>query len=388
MKKTKQIIPLPFPVYFWTATALALAGLLDSIYMSTSHYRVYTDMGYRSFCAISKSINCDTVSQSIYSIFLGVPVPVWGIIGYAFFLLFLPFAWSKRAEKKRMWALLFFVSLAFSCCSIILALILTSYIHSYCIMCVLCYAINFMLLYYVWLIRRRFGETGLVNSLRQDIGFLWKDKTKAISLFSPFTLIVISTVIFFPGYWHFPPPPLSAEIPKGVTEDGHPWIGAENPELVITEFTDYQCFQCKKMHFFLRQIVAEHPDKIRLIHRHYPMDDKFNPIVKEPFHVGSGAMALLASYAATKGKFWEMNDVLFNIDREKGSINVKELSEKVGLDPKKLSWSIYDGKIRHKLKVDIWEGMKLGITGTPCYVIKGKLYLAQIPPNVINDVLE
>ena len=56
MKKTKQIIPLPFPFYFWTLAALAMAGVLDSIYLSISHYRVYTDIAYESFCAISSAI--------------------------------------------------------------------------------------------------------------------------------------------------------------------------------------------------------------------------------------------------------------------------------------------------------------------------------------------
>ncbi|MBU3949567.1 MAG: hypothetical protein KJ826_15285 [Proteobacteria bacterium] len=45
---------------------------------------MYTDIGYESFCAISKAINCDTVSQSPYSVFLGVPLAIWGVAGYCF----------------------------------------------------------------------------------------------------------------------------------------------------------------------------------------------------------------------------------------------------------------------------------------------------------------
>jgi uncharacterized membrane protein len=114
VKKSKKVIPLSFSVYFWAVVILAFCGLADSIYLSISHYRVYTDIGYRSFCAVSKSINCDTVSQSPYSIFLGLPVPVWGIVGYVFFLLLLPLAWNPPAENKRIWPVLFLVSLAFS----------------------------------------------------------------------------------------------------------------------------------------------------------------------------------------------------------------------------------------------------------------------------------
>ena len=103
-------------------------------------------------------------------------------------------------------------------------------------------------------------------------------------------------------------------MPSGVNDEGHPWIGAENPELTIEEFTDYQCFQCKKMHFFLRRLVAQHPDKIRLVHRNYPLDHELNPIVvSQPYHVGSGKMALVANAAGISGKFWEMNDLLFGL---------------------------------------------------------------------------
>ena len=71
------------------------------------------------------------------------------------------------------------------------------------------------------------------------------------------------------------------------------------------EFTDYLCFQCRKMHYYLRDLVARYPDKIRLVHRNYPMDHEFNPMVKEPFHVGAGKMALLAIHAAASGSFLE-----------------------------------------------------------------------------------
>jgi uncharacterized membrane protein/protein-disulfide isomerase len=388
MKKAKEIIPLPFPVYFWTIAALAIAGVLDSIYLSISHYRIYTDIAYESFCAISKSINCDTVSQSPYSIFIGVPVPVWGIIGYSFFLLFLPFAWSKKAQKHRIWPVLFLISLCFSIYSVILAYISTFYIHSYCMMCIVSFGINFLLLYYTWLVRKRFGKSGIIKGLMLDIGFLWEKKKKTIPVFLSTLCIVTFLLVSFPSYWKFSSPILSKSVSSGITDDGYPWIGAENPELEITEFTDYLCFQCKKMHFFLRKLIEKNPDKIRLIHRHFPMDQKYNPIVKEKFHVGSGAMALFAEYAQTQGKFWEMNDLLFAVAGSTNVLNIKKLAEKVGIDYRALSYSTKNRIIRYKVKHDIAIGMNLGIKGTPGYVIDGKVYLGQIPPEILGRVLD
>jgi len=387
-KQSKKTIPLPFSVYFWTVTFLAMAGLAVSVYLAVSHYRVYTDISYSSFCAISKAINCDTVSQSSYSIFLGVPVPIWGVIGYTFFLLFLPVAGSQAADKKQIWPLLLLVSLAFSIYSIILASISTFYIHSYCIMCIVSFGINFLLLYYVWLIRKRFNTADILEGLKRDIRFFWNKSVLSTTVFGPFFIGVVLVWAFFPNYWRFEPPNLQAAARTGITDEGYPWIGAEQPELVITEFTDYQCFQCKKMHFFLRRLIGKYQDKIRLIHRHFPMDHKYNPIVKERFHVGSGKMALIAEYAKTENKFWQMSDILFKMAGHVDYINIKELADQTGLDYRKLAYATKSRVTRYKVKHDIAVGIKLGITGTPGYLIGGKVYLGQIPAEIISSVLD
>ncbi len=59
-KKEEAIKPLPFPVYYWTVVSLSIFGIANSIYLSISHFHVYTDIGYRSFCAITRVINYDT----------------------------------------------------------------------------------------------------------------------------------------------------------------------------------------------------------------------------------------------------------------------------------------------------------------------------------------
>ena len=105
-----------FPYSFYTSTAATLAvfGLVTSLYLAFSHYRNYTDITYSSFCAISQSINCDTVSQSQWSILFGIPVAIWGIFAYAFFLFTALFALKENSESKSVWDVLFVTAILFS----------------------------------------------------------------------------------------------------------------------------------------------------------------------------------------------------------------------------------------------------------------------------------
>jgi protein-disulfide isomerase len=287
-----------------------------------------------------------------------------------------------------MWALIFWVSLIFTGYSVILALISTFIIDSYCIMCIVLHAVNLLLLFYAWIVRKRFSTAGLVKDTKEDILFLWKSRNRNLAALSLFIVAVIGIWVFYPVYWYFQPPPLSDQIPSGMTESGHPWIGAVSPTLEIMEFADYQCFQCKKMHFFLRQLIAKHTDKLRLIHRHYPMDHSVNPIVKEPLHEGSGALALIAVAAARMNRFWPVNDYLFEIAGKTEVIEISELAQKMGLDGDILQRTMDDRKTHTELRRDIWKGNKLKITGTPAYVIDGEVYLGHIPPDIIKRGLK
>lgn len=386
MKKEKQIQALPFPLYYLTIVAITIGGLLNSIYLSISHFRVYTDLAYVSFCSISKSINCDTVSQSSYSIFLGLPVAVWGIIGYLFLLMILSYTYNKKPGRKELLTIIFLIALCFSLYSLFLAFVSIFYIHSYCLMCILSYGINFSLLFFSWIIIKRFNSGTFLEDFLFDVYSIKKKKT----ILPVIIIFIISVGIInftFNDYWNYKLQDNLADISTGITEDGQPWIGSDNPELTIFEYSDYLCFQCKKMHFNLRSLVSKNKDRIRLVHLHYPIDKEFNFIIKEDLHPGAGQLAILAIYAGYKGKFWEMNDSLYQIDHSKGSIGLKDISGKNDININELRWALSSKDIRLKLKRDIAFGIKAGVTGTPSYVINGKTYQGAIPSEILEKYI-
>jgi protein-disulfide isomerase len=117
------------------------------------------------------------------------------------------------------------------------------------------------------------------------------------------------------------------------------------------------------------------------------MDHSVNPIVKEPFHVGSGKLALIAIHAATRNKFWQMNDLLFEMAAQSDVINARKLAARLEMDPEAMVRSVNDRSAQLLLQQDILSGLKLQISGTPTYVINENVYLAQIPPEIIKAAL-
>ena len=383
-----QVQPLPYRVYLAAVFALGLAGIAVTLYLAISHYRIHTDMDYQSFCALSKAINCDTVSSSLYSVLWGLPLAIWGSAGYCLTLILVFFAGMPSAAHRRVWTISLLVSFGFSLASMVFAGISAFKIGSYCILCMATYGINFFLVYMGWIIRRRFHAEPIRPAFTEDLRFLWSKRRVSIPAFAIFGVGLLLTRLSFPVYWNVQLPAASIHVGTGVTADGHPWVGAEHPQLEIVEFSDYQCFQCRKMHYYLRELVARHPNKIRLIHRNYPMDHEFNPIVKDPFHVGSGQMALLAIHAAVNGKFLEMNDLLFAKGATGQRIRLKDIAEETGMDLQQLAAALKHEPYQRHLSTDIRQGMKLRIVGTPSYLINGSVYEGNIPAEILKPFLD
>jgi uncharacterized membrane protein/protein-disulfide isomerase len=384
--KVELNIPLRYHWYITPVLILLALGLANTLYLAWSHYQNYTDLTFSSFCALSKAINCDTVSQSPWSILWSLPLSHWGFFAYALFLLIVLATLRLRDDTLQLWHLLFPLGLVYAAASLVFAYISASKIHAHCLLCLASHAITLALCFSAWIIRRRFSRDGLLVGLGKGIRFLWRSWPLRLGILA-LLVALVGLRLALPQYWHFTLPIANQTVATGLTEDGRPWIGAKNPKLTIHEYADYQCFQCGKMHQFLRQLINAHPDAIRLVHHHYPMDHEFNNvIVPEPFHVGSGKMAMIAIYAASKDKFWLMNDALYTMGRQKESFNTRTLAAITGFTAGELAAATQHPQIREVLLYQIRKGMKLRIGGTPTYVIEGKTYEGAIPANLLKQL--
>jgi uncharacterized membrane protein/protein-disulfide isomerase len=379
----------PYPFYFWQVAVYALVGWLTSLYLIYTHYKNHTDLAFSSFCAVTQAINCDTVAQSPWSIFWGLPLALWGLFVYSLFLvLLIPL---RKFDEKRVsrWSFITILALLASGFSVYLAVLSATRIHSWCVLCVLTYAVNFLLAFATWITFCRFSTVRFFPAL--PAAFNGLAHTAPVRWGVAFLIaLLIAGRFFIPTYWLQDVSPISAKVATGITKEGHPWIGAETPQFVIEEFTDYQCFQCSKVHFYLRQLINQHPDRIRLVHRHYPLDHEFNRIIApDPFHVGSGRLALVAVVAANHGSFWAVNDALYQAAQsKKDSIEIDAFAQLMQISTEQLATEMFTEKTLKYLQHDMVQGLQHGITGTPSFVVDGKVYQKSLPPELLGEMLK
>jgi uncharacterized membrane protein len=123
----------------YAAFALTLIGFGVSSYLTAAHFS-----GAKLACSDSGIVNCEAVTTSAQSYFLGVPVALWGLLYYAAMgALNLPAAW--RSADRRIHAL----RLAMGALGICFVLYLVSaellIIKNICLWCTGVHVVTFLL---------------------------------------------------------------------------------------------------------------------------------------------------------------------------------------------------------------------------------------------------
>ena len=345
------------------------------------HVFAHTDPAYHSICAVSEGVNCETVALSPYSVFAGLPVSVWGIIGYSL-MGFLALSGLSRLRPHTVWPLGLLLPLfAFSVCvSAVLAYIAATRIGSLCPLCMASYAINLLLLATGILWLKRSGM-GLGAALAADLTALIARPGLTSAVFAVGCVAVAALHLLVKPYWRQPGwadlPPLSS-VADSV---GRHCLGAKTPAVEIVEFSDYECPHCRRAHKDIRLLVARQPENIRLVHRHFPLDRACNPTLARPLHLNACRLAEAAECAGRQGRFWEMNDAIYSVQEtvRADKVDPIKLAVRIGLNSPAFAECLAGHSAADAVSRDIKDAIRLGLRGTPTFVVGDKLFLGIIP---------
>ncbi|MBN2575483.1 MAG: thioredoxin domain-containing protein [Deltaproteobacteria bacterium] len=356
-------------------------GVAFSIELTRVHVFVHTDPDYHSLCAISKGINCETVALSPYAVFAGLPVAVWGILGYLVMgLLALSGLRRRRPRPTWPWGLLLLLTCFSALTSVVLAYISVTQIVSVCVFCIGSYAVNAVLLL-VAVIAWRQARVRTLALVLSDAKALIEHRLLAVNLSVAGVALLVGLEMLVPHYWKAPGWNDLPRLPSGIDDNGHHWIGALKPTLTIVEFSDYECPHCRRAHKDARLLAAKHPNRIRLIHRHLPLDMACHPGLVRPFHEHACRFAEAAECAGLQGRFWEMNDALFSTqDKVKAkNLDPMDLAVRLGLNCSEFEQCMKAHTTAARLASDVQETMARRFNGTPTFLVGEAVFLGRIP---------
>jgi protein-disulfide isomerase len=139
-----------------------------------------------------------------------------------------------------------------------------------------------------------------------------------------------------------------------------PVIGNPDGDVTLVEFFDYRCGFCKRMTGVLTQLVDEDPN-LRVVMKEFPILSRES---------GQAARAALAGLR--QGKYEAFHFALM----EGGALTDDEIlviAASVGLDTDELQDAMQDPAIGAALRDNLALAEKIGITGTPAFIVGNTL---------------
>lgn len=161
-------------------------------------------------------------------------------------------------------------------------------------------------------------------------------------------------------------------------------MGDPNAPVRITNFSDFQCPYCKQFADETENQIVENFVKTGKVYFTFRSMGNFISDNIRQGKTESIDAAMAAYCAGDQGKFWEYKDALFaNLQGEDaGSFTEARLiaiAESLGLDSDQFSSCLKDDTHRARALKDAQDGLAAGVTGTPAFLINGKLVTGALP---------
>jgi predicted DsbA family dithiol-disulfide isomerase/uncharacterized membrane protein len=167
---------------------------------------------------------------------------------------------------------------------------------------------------------------------------------------------------------------LTAEPPAASSRT----VAHERPSALrtITEFSDFECPYCRRLHGLLRKVLHDYPG-IQIARKHVPLAR----------HRHAELAARVACCAEEMGKGDAMADRLF-ASNDLRRLKCLEMAEGLGLDSDELSRCIDSPRVDERLEADRSEARALGVRNLPSLVIGDQLLVGVPSEHQLRGALD
>ena len=139
-----------------------------------------------------------------------------------------------------------------------------------------------------------------------------------------------------------------------------PFMGSEEAKVTLIEFSDYQCFFCRRHDRQVApRIVKEYVEsgRVKYIFADFPLAS----------HPGASKAAQAAHCAGDQGNYWGMNDLLFRHPESLTKGRLRAFGSSLDLDNQVLLDCVDSGKHAQRVQDGLSEGKRVGVRGTPSF---------------------
>lgn len=160
-------------------------------------------------------------------------------------------------------------------------------------------------------------------------------------------------------------------------------ITSASASATLVEFGDMQCPACAAAHPTTKKIREDYAGKINFVFRHFPL----------PQHKNAQIAAEAVEAAGEQGKFWEMQDVMYDKQSDWGEKD-KPLDIFMGyakdlkLDETEFKDEIDSNKFKDKIDGDTYDGNQAGVDATPTFYINGIKYTGDYSYDNLKKALD
>lgn len=161
---------------------------------------------------------------------------------------------------------------------------------------------------------------------------------------------------------------------KPVAGDDH-IRGNPNADVVIVEYSDFECPFCKRFHETMKQVSTEYGDKVAWVYRHFPLDQLHSKARKE------ATAAECANELGGNDAFWKYTDRFFELTPSNDQTNIDvvlpQIAKEIGLDEAKFTSCLSSGKYDDHIEENVQNATATGGNGTPWSIVvtkSGKKY--------------
>jgi protein-disulfide isomerase len=169
------------------------------------------------------------------------------------------------------------------------------------------------------------------------------------------------------------------DAPSGVDLSNDPRRGAADATVTIVEFSDFECPHCKTFHEEIFPALQRlYGDQVRWI-----FVNRFFPVG----HLHAEKAAIGGECALRQGKFWEYADYVFANQASLGEGIVDRAAPELGLDEASYGQCLTGRETASEVAADQAEGARIGVNGTPYFLVNGREVLGAQPVGVFNEVI-